>query len=116
MERLKKSLPGTASLSQGVPDSASFLEIERQVVCTQFGVQHLTSEERQMAEDASWAQQDPDAQTTYPGEFVVPYQRRIVAHSRQAAVVLAEAVRVTGRKAESLPLVGIIDPLLDLPH
>jgi hypothetical protein len=30
--------------------------------------------------------------------------------------VLAEAARVTGRKPEDLPICGIDDPLLDVPH
>jgi hypothetical protein len=94
----------------------SFLDRERQTVRAQFSVQTLTPEERQTEEDAYWAQHDPDVQAAYSGEFVVPFQRRIVAHGRRAADVLAEAARVTGRKAQSLPLVGIVDPLLDLPH
>jgi hypothetical protein len=52
----------------------------------------------------------------YLGEFVVPYQRKIVAHGTDAAVVLAEAARITGHPAEELPLVGVIDPLLDIPQ
>ena len=52
----------------------------------------------------------------YFGEFVVPYQRKIVAHGTDAAVVLTEAAQITGRPVEELPLVGIIDPLMDMPR
>jgi hypothetical protein len=52
----------------------------------------------------------------YLGEFVVPYCREIIAHGTDAAAVLAEAARITGRRVEELPLVGVIDPLLDVPH
>ena len=97
-------------------DPRSTLERERQAVRSQFTVQSLTAEECQTEEDSYWAQQDPDVQAAYAGEFVVPFERRIVAHGPDAAAVLREAARVTGRKAESLPLVGILDPLLDLPH
>jgi hypothetical protein len=54
--------------------------------------------------------------TNYPGEFVVPYERKIVAHGKDAAVVLAEAAQITGRPVEELPLVGVVDPLLDMPR
>jgi hypothetical protein len=59
---------------------------------------------------------DHEVLSRYSGEFVVPYQHEIVAHGHSAAVVLAEAARITGRQAEELPLVGVIDPLLDIPH
>jgi hypothetical protein len=52
----------------------------------------------------------------YRGEFVVPYRREVVAHGADAVVVLAEAARITGRRVEELPLVGVIDPLLDVPR
>jgi hypothetical protein len=52
----------------------------------------------------------------YLGEFVVPYRREIVAHGTDAALVLAEAARITGRRVEDLPLVGVSDPLVDIPH
>ena len=67
-------------------------------------------------EDAGWAKQDPEVLAHYCGEFVVPFERKIVAHGTDAAAVLAEAARITGRQAEELPLVGVIDPLLDIPH
>jgi hypothetical protein len=41
---------------------------------------------------------------------------RIVAPGRVATTVLAEAARITGRRAEELPLVSVINPLLELPH
>src|SRR5262249_53702221 len=76
-------------------------------------IQPLSDEERQIDEDIRWAQQDAAVQATYRGEFVVPYCGQIVAHGREGSAVLAEAARVTGRTAEELPLIGVIDPLLD---
>jgi hypothetical protein len=76
----------------------------------------LQPAEFQRLEDARWARQDPDVMVQYLGEFVVPYQRKIVAHGRDAAVVLAEAAQITGRPPEELPLVGVVDPLLDMPR
>ena len=76
----------------------------------------LQPEEFQRLGDARWARQDPDVLAQYFGEFVVPYQRKIVAHGTDAAVVLTEAAQITGRPVEELPLVGIIDPLMDMPR
>jgi hypothetical protein len=75
----------------------------------------LQGKEFQRLEDARWARQDPDVLAKYLGEFVVPYERKIVAHGTDAAVVLAQAAKITGRPAEELALVGVIDPLLDMP-
>jgi hypothetical protein len=49
----------------------------------------------------------------YVGEFVVPFERKIIAHGTDAATVLAEAPRITGRPVEELRLVGVIDPLVE---
>jgi hypothetical protein len=76
----------------------------------------LTAEERQEEEDAQWALHDPVVLANYTGQFVVPVDRRIVAHGEDIELVLREAASVTGRDPERLPVCGIDDPLLDLPH
>jgi len=76
----------------------------------------LTAEERQQEEDVQWALHDPEVLVNYTGEFVVPVDRRIVAHGEDIELVLREAAGVTGRDPERLPICGIDDPLLDLPH
>ena len=48
--------------------------------------------------------------------MIAEKQRKIVAHGVDAAVVLAEAAQITGRPAEELPLVGVFDPLLEMPR
>jgi hypothetical protein len=78
-------------------------------------MQPVSPEDLRRLEDARWAKHDADVLARYSGEFVVPYERKIVAHGTVASVVLAEAARITGRQAEELPLVGVIDPLLDIP-
>lgn len=80
------------------------------------GVYLLTAEERQQEEDVHWALHDPDVLANYTGQFVVPVDRRIVAHGEDVEAVLEEAARVTGRDPDRLPICGIDDPLLDLPH
>jgi hypothetical protein len=99
-----------------LPQGAADLEQRKQALRAQFSTRPLRAEEVQRQEDARWARQDPEVLAQYLGEFVVPYQREIVAHGMDAAAVLAEAARTTGRQAEELPLVGVIDPLLDIPH
>jgi hypothetical protein len=54
-------------------------------------------------------------QQRYRGEFVVAYQRKIVAHGHDAAAVLQAAACATALPPNQLPLIGIVDPLLDLP-
>jgi hypothetical protein len=63
---------------------------------------------------ATWARQDPDVLAQYAGELVVPYKPKIVAHGKDAARVLAEAAQITGRPAGELPLMGVVEPLLDM--
>jgi hypothetical protein len=98
------------------PGLASYLEDTRRKLRAQFTVEAITLEERQIDEDEDWALQDPEVQATYQGEFVVPYLRKIVVHGHNAAEVLQEAARITGRRVEDLPLVGIVSPLCDIPH
>jgi hypothetical protein len=81
-----------------------------------FSMQPLSPEECRRHEDAQWASHDPEVMSLYEGQFVVPYDRKIVAHGTDAARVLADAARITGRQADELPLIGVVDPLLDIPH
>jgi len=76
----------------------------------------LTEEERQQCEDCRWVLHDPEIQAKYIGEFVVPYRRQIIAHGIDIEAVLEEAARITGLKPEDLPVCGIDDPLMDIPH
>jgi hypothetical protein len=113
--------PDATTVVRAVPepsprDAASILERERLAVRSAYTVQPLTPAERQAEEDARWARHDPEVIATYEGEFVVPFQGRIVAHGTNASLVLAEAAGITGRPVECLPLVGIVDPALELPH
>jgi hypothetical protein len=76
----------------------------------------LSPAQLQISDEIRWALHDPDVQQRYSGQFVVPWGRTVVAHGPVAAAVLEEAARLTGRKPEELPLVRIVDPLLDVPH
>lgn len=99
-----------------LPEATTDLEQRKQALRAQLATRPLQPNEFQHQEDARWARQDPDVLAHHCGEFVVPYQRKIVAHGTDAAVVLAEAAQITGRSADELPLVGVIDPLLDMPY
>ena len=95
--------------------AATDLERRKQALRAERSTRPLGAEESRRQEDARWALEDPEVQARHRGEFVVPYRREVVAHGTDAAVVLAEAARSTGRRVEELPLVGVIDPLLDVP-
>ena len=96
--------------------STADLERRKQALRAGRSTRPLGAEESRRQEDARWALEAPELLSLYCGKFVVTYRREVVAHSTDAAAVLAEAARVTGRRAEELPLVGVIDPLLDPPQ
>jgi hypothetical protein len=104
------------SCSEDGGNLASRLDQERQALRSRFQTRSLTSEERQAAEDIAWAQQDPDVQAKHRGEFVVPYRRTIVAHGHDVATILGQAAAILGRRSEDIPIVGVMDPLLDIPR
>ena len=117
LPKKSKTKRGDAPSSQLVQeDVAAFLAEKRKTLRAQFAVRPLTPDEQQVSEDVRWAQQDPEVQAAHRGEFVVPYRRKIVAHGRNAAAVLKEAACKTGANVDDLPLVGIIVPLMDIPH
>jgi hypothetical protein len=91
------------------------LEQRKQARRAQYAVRTLQPEELECHNDVRWASEGPEVLARYCGEFVVPYHRQVVAHGTDAAAVLAEAARITGRPVEELALVGITDPLLDVP-
>jgi hypothetical protein len=110
-------LPEEGEMSREFPISpATDLEQRKAALRAQRSTRPLSAEESLRQEDARWAMEAPEVLARYVGEFVVPYRREVVAHGTDAAAVLAEAARVTGRRAEELPLVGVIDPLLDPPQ
>jgi hypothetical protein len=98
------------------PEDPTGLEQRTQALRAQLALSPLQPEEILHQEDVRWARRSPEVLARHRGEFVVPYRRQIVAHGMVAADVLAEAARITGRQAEELPLVGVIDPLLDMPR
>ncbi len=109
--------PKEGPMQPKLPVDACSLEMTKQALLrTRITMLPLEPKEFQRLEDARWARQDPDVSVRYLGEFVVPYERKIVAHGNDAALVLAEAAQNTGRPAEELPLVGVVDPLLDMPR
>jgi hypothetical protein len=92
------------------------LDQERDALRSCFQTRPLTAQERQVAEDIAWAQQDSEVHAKHRGEFVVPYHRAIVAHGHDLALILEQASSILGRPKEDIPIVGIIDPLLDIPQ
>ena len=74
-------------------------------------VREATPQERQQHEDMCWVLQDAEVRAKYSGQYVVPYQRQVVAHGTDVTLVREEAMRITGKKAEELPVVPVVDPL-----
>lgn len=70
----------------------------------------------QQEEDLLWASTDPDVQRDYSGQYVVPFQGRIVAHGTDLDAVLREAERATGRPRHELTDCAILDPLQEVPR
>jgi hypothetical protein len=104
-------------MSRGFPTSpATDLERTKDALRARRSTRALSAEESLRQDDARWAMEAPEVLARYVGEFVVPYRREVVAHGTDAAAVLAEAARITGRRPEELALVGVIDPLLDVPQ
>jgi len=109
--------PKEGPMKPELPTDASSLKQRKQALRRmQISMLPLQPREFQRLDDARWARQDPDVQAQYLGQFVVPFERKIIAHGMDASTVLAEAARITGRPVEELPLVGVIDPLLDMPR
>jgi hypothetical protein len=69
----------------------------------------------QLEQDLLWASTDPDVQRDYAGQYVVPFQRRIVAHGTDLQAVLRDAERITGKPAHELADCAISDPLQEAP-
>jgi hypothetical protein len=95
---------------------ATELERRKEALRARRCTRPLSAEESLRQNDARWAMETPEVMARYVGEFVVSYRREVVAHGTDAAAVLDEAARVTGRRAEELPLVGVMDPLVDVPQ
>jgi hypothetical protein len=95
--------------------AATDLERRKRALRERRSTRPLSAEESRRHDDTRWALEAPEVLALYPGEFVVPYRREVVAHGTDAVAVLTEAARITGRGVEELPLVGVIDPLADVP-
>lgn len=100
---------GPESGREGVPDVTDALEEMRKKVRSRFSVRSLSDAEIARLEDITWAQQDPDVQSRFRGEFVVPVGKQVVAHGYEAEQVLQEASQVTNRAIRDLPLVSVVD-------
>jgi len=75
----------------------------RKAVRSKVKIRKISPERQQRFQDARWAQLDPDVQRRHRGEFVVPFQGRIVAHGIDAAAAPCEVAgtytREQGRAA-----------------
>jgi hypothetical protein len=97
-----------------MPALDAYLTERRRILRASFQVRPISQERREITQDILWAQHDPSVRAMYEGEFVVPWKGKIIAHGDDAQVVLERAAQTTRRRPEDLPLVGVIDPLVDI--
>jgi hypothetical protein len=56
--------------------------------------EQIPTEELEGYQDAAWAMNDSNIQKTYDGQFVIAYQRKIIAHGSDPKLVCEEANRL----------------------
>jgi hypothetical protein len=66
--------------------------------------------DRERYRDAAWALRDPDVQQRYDGQWVVAYERRVIAHGADAQTVLEQANQIAGRLSHRLVFCARDDP------
>lgn len=69
-----------------------------------------TDEEIELAEDARWAEDDPDIQEQYADQVVAVRNRQIIASGENLLEVLAEAERITGLPRHRIAVTTIYGP------
>jgi Family of unknown function (DUF5678) len=70
----------------------------------------MTEDEIQRSLDADWAKSDPEVEKRFAGQWVVPFERRIVAHGEDLEKVLQEAERLSFLPRERLVVCGVPHP------
>jgi Family of unknown function (DUF5678) len=70
----------------------------------------LSDVELDRLRDAEWALRDLDVQRQFEGQWVVAYQRRIIAHGDDPKAVAQSAIRVTGDQGHRLVFCARDDP------
>jgi hypothetical protein len=70
----------------------------------------LSDEERALAEEARWAEDDPEIQEKYADQVVAVRNRQIIAAGENLLEVLAEAERVTGLPRHRIAVATIYGP------
>ena len=64
--------------------------------------EQLSSVEVDRFRDAEWALRDLDVQRQFEGEWVVAYQRRIIAHGYDPKLVAQSAIQLVGDQGHRL--------------
>jgi hypothetical protein len=60
--------------------------------------------------DAEWALRDPEVQRQFEGQWVVAYQRRIIAHGDDPKLVSQSAIQLVGGQDHRLVFCARDDP------
>src|SRR3989442_4071439 len=72
--------------------------------------ERIPPEDLERFRDAEWALHDPEVQQMYEGQWVVAYERKIIAHGPDATAVAEQASRVVKDQAHRLVFCGVEDP------
>lgn len=72
--------------------------------------EQLNAAELERYRDAEWALRDLDVQRQFEGQWVVAYQRRIIAHGDDPKVVAQSASRLVGDQSHNLVFCAREDP------
>jgi hypothetical protein len=76
----------------------------------------IPPQELERYRDADWALHDLDVQRTYAGQWVVAYQRRIIASGEDARAVADQAARLAAGHAHRLVYCAPDEPDTWLGH
>jgi hypothetical protein len=74
-------------------------------------IQSISPTELERYRDADWALHDPQVQHEYQGQWVVAYQRRIIAHGENPQHVVADANQLVKDPAHRAVFCAPEDPM-----
>jgi hypothetical protein len=78
--------------------------------------EQIPGEELERCRDAEWALHDPEVQMSYECEWVVAFERQIIAHGPDARLVAAQAEQIVPGQAHRLVFCVPEDPDIWLRH
>ena len=84
--------------------------MERAVSSQDGQIELMSRAELERYRDAEWALHDPQVQEQYQGQWVVAYERRIIAHGEDPRAVAEEASRLVSDQTHRIVFCAQEDP------